>query len=51
LKHVHISEEAHSEVRQYCEETNKKQKGTIDLIVIEGVKAMRKKELPNKEGV
>ena len=44
LKHVNIGDKAHKAAKDFCNDRNRKLTGTLDQIIIEGLKALRDKE-------
>lgn len=49
MKHLHITEEAHDIIREFCEERNLKLMPTYSKAAIKGVEAMKREEELQKE--
>ncbi|MCM8526957.1 MAG: hypothetical protein NE327_10610 [Lentisphaeraceae bacterium] len=44
MKHVNIGDQAHKAAKDFCGDRNLKLTGTLDKIILEGLRALRDKE-------
>jgi len=47
MKHLFIGDDAHKELKEYCNKRHLKLKGTVDRAIIEGVRVLKLKEQQN----